>query len=143
MLYGIFISMELLKTNKAIDITISILKKEYPFIVGYEFVSSTSDYFLYLTLICDVNKVSEFYKSDIRSYFLRNNDMLYNKEFAYPFSVLEISEELNSDDKFSLFYELKDSFNDIYEFIPNEYKIMNLRFNDPMDVELDKFKFVK
>jgi len=85
------------KLNRGIDIAVSILKHEFPFITGWDYKDKPETYrsSIYLVLKADMNLASEFYNSPIRKVYKHAE-----ANVAYPFSPLEISLELNEDEKY-------------------------------------------
>ena len=108
------------KYKRGIDITISILKKEYPFILGWRY-NKDNDYrhSIYIDIVVDMKKTSEFYGSPIKPYYMNIDS---DEVAAYPFSVLEITSELNSDEKYELYKNIVVDLDEIYDQIPDDYK---------------------
>jgi len=129
--------------KEGIDLAIKILKKTYPFVVGWKYnkQSETNAFYHVLDLICDIEKTEKFFESDIKSYYKRNLEKIKEDEFAYPFSILQIAENLDSDQKFKIFSEIRKELQDIYEMLPEKFFTMT-RFNQPKELDLDKFVFV-
>ena len=130
-------------TNKAIDIAISIFKKDYPFVVGYEIISNIRNFTVDICLNINIDEVSKFYNSGLKDYYLKYKDELFKTNFPYQISPLKMSEEISNDDKYSLYREMCNYLNEIYEYIPNEHKIINPKWGEPKEIEIDGFKFVK
>ncbi len=105
--------------NRGIDITVSVLKHEFPFITGWDYKNDPEAYrsSIYLVLKADMNLASEFYNSPIRNVYKRSD-----AKTAYPFSPLEISTELNEDEKYELFKVIQKSLVEIYDEIPSELR---------------------
>ena len=82
------------KHKRGIDITISILKKEYPFILGWKY-HKDNDYrhSIYIDIVVDMKRASEFYGSPIEPYYMNIDS---DEDAAYPFSVLEMTSEYSS-----------------------------------------------
>ncbi len=107
------------KLNRGIDIAVSILKHEFPFITGWDYKDKPETYrsSIYLVLKADMNLASEFYNSPIRKVYKHAE-----ANVAYPFSPLEISLELNEDEKYELFKVIQKSLVEIYDEIPSELR---------------------
>jgi hypothetical protein len=127
------------ETKRGIDIAIKILKQDFPYIIGWDFneeYSTTIDLFI----VCDIEEVQKFYNSELKPYYLKNKDMLKSDEYAYVVSVLEIGNEMTSDEKFEDYKKLSDKLNDIYEMLPNELVIKD-KWKDVKILGVDKFTF--
>ncbi len=105
--------------NRGIDIAVTILKHEFPFITGWDYKNDPETYrsSIYLVLKADMNLASEFYNSPIRKVYKHAE-----ANVAYPFSPLEISLELNEDEKYELFKVIQKSLVEIYDEIPSELR---------------------
>ena len=130
--------------NKGIDMAVSILKHDYPFIMGWDYKHEPERFrtSIYLELICDMNLASDFYNSPIKSYY-----KYVEADVSYPFSPLELSSELSSDEKYELFSEMQDSIVEIYDEIPSEYRHEFSLHSEgrkiPKELFIDGFKFEK
>ena len=127
------------ETKKGIDIAIKILKQDFPYIIGWDFneeYSTTIDLFI----VCDIEEVQKFYNSELKPYYLKNKDMLKSDEYAYVVSVLQIGNEMTSDEKFEDYKKLSDKLNDIYEMLPDELVIKD-KWKDVKILGVDKFTF--
>ena len=125
--------------TKGIDLAIKLLKKSYPYIIGWE-INDERTYTIYLNIICDIEKLKEFYNSDLKNYYLRHKDDIYKDILAYPHSVLKISETMDPDEKYKEYSEMKQELNDIYQMLP-EHLIINDRHNEPKELDPDKFMY--
>ena len=58
--------------TKGIDVVVSILNKQYPFIVGWEKNGDweESTYYLYIDLVVDYKKVMEVYGLPLKPYYI-------------------------------------------------------------------------
>ena len=76
--------------DKGIDIAVSILKNEFPFVTGWKYKDDPNFFnsTVYIMLICDMDKSSEFYNSPIKDYYKN-----LEADTTYPFSPLEMSNE--------------------------------------------------
>jgi len=125
--------------KKGIDLVFKILKNNYPFVYGWETIEKGM-FELDLLLICDVKKLCEFYNSELKDYFKRNPQEMYKKDFPYPFSVLNLSNDIDSDEKWALYKDLNEHMNEIYEFIPDELKMRD-KFDDVIKLDAELFTF--
>jgi len=130
--------------DKGIDIAVSILKYDFPFVIGWEYNDNphTSRYTVYINLICDLYKTSEFYNSPIKEYYKNNVET----EAPYPFFPLKLSDEIDGDEKYRLYSIMQKTFNEIYDEIPNEYRhsitdYVSTDFVTPKEIYLDGFNF--
>ena len=126
-------------SKKGIDIAMKILKQDYPFVIGWDFVNE-GRFTIDLLIVCDLEEVQKFYNSELRPYYLKNKEMLKSDEYAYVVSVLEIGHEMTSDEKFEDYKKLSDKLNDIYEMLPDELVIKD-RWKDAKILAVDKFTF--
>lgn len=132
--------------NKGIDTAISILRKQYPFILDWDYKYDPVKYrtSIYLELICDMDLASDYYNRPIKKIYKDSE-----AKVAYPFSILEFSPELDSDEKYEIFKEIENSLTEIYDYIPVEYKYELISYyNDSIagivkDLYIDGFTFEK
>ena len=105
--------------KKGMDITISILKQEFPFIIDWDYDEDTDNYHtaLYINLICDLKKTSEFYDSEVH-FIYKDNPIIKQ---VYPTGPLNKNREIESDDKHRLYNEIISELNEIYENLPEDY----------------------
>ena len=128
--------------NKGIDMTVSILKNEFPFVTGWKY-KHDPDFFnstVYIILICDMDKSSEFYNSPIKDYYKN-----LEADVTYPFSPLEMSIEMDNEEKYELYKEIQKSLDETYYEIPNDYrhtfKSYILNTDTPKEIYIDGFVF--
>ena len=89
------------KTSNGMNIAVKILKKSYPYVKGWKYGDSGEDrYDIFINIICDIEKLKEFYNSNLLPYYINNRDELEDEDFAYAFSPLLINRRMNSDEKF-------------------------------------------
>ena len=130
--------------DRGIDIAVSILKHEFPFITGWDYKSDPETYrsSIYLVLMADMNLASEFYNSPIRNVYKHAEARV-----AYPFSPLEISTELNEEEKYELFKVIQKSLLEIYDEIPSElrheFESYSSEKKEPKELYIDGFAFEK
>ena len=125
--------------NKGIDLAIKILKKSYPYILGWELIQESTEFRIYIKIICDIEKLKKFYNSDLINYY-RKYGILENEDFPYAVSILEINNEMNSNEKFGDFTTLKDDLNGIYEMLP-EHLVVKNKYGQIKELDLDRFMF--
>lgn len=125
--------------EKGIDLVIKILKKTYPFIIGWE-LGNDGNFSIDINIICDIEKLKEFYNSDLSDYHKRNKNELSNEDYPYAVSILNIRNEMTSDEMFEDYKKLKQELNDIYEMLP-EHLTAKDEFNYIKTLDPDRFKF--
>jgi hypothetical protein len=124
--------------KKGMDITISILKQEFPFIVDWDYYEDTDNYHtaLYINLICDLKKTSEFYDSEVH-FTYKDNPIIKQ---VYPTGPLNKNREIESDDKHRLYNEIISELNEIYENLPEDYAEKN-EWGENKSINVDYFIF--
>lgn len=136
--------------KKGIDIAVKVLKKEYPFLVGWEYSHPPEKwaYKIYINLEVDHSKMMEFYglKPHPRFYKFLKDDIETREKQPYPFSQTNYEEDENFDT--DEYRKLQNDLFDFYgEFIPIKYKMSQLGavFNqdDPKNLVVDNYIFVK
>jgi hypothetical protein len=137
--------------KKGIDIAVKVLKKEYPFIVGWEYSDPLDRwaYKIYINLEVDHSKMMEFYglKPHPRFYKFLKDDIETREKHSYPFSQTNYEEDENFDtDEYRILQ--RDLFDFYQEMIPSKLKMnrgSNAVFNqdDPKDLSVDNYIFVK
>jgi hypothetical protein len=125
--------------EKGINLAIKILKKSYPYILGWE-LGNDGNFSIDINIICDIEKLKEFYNSDLSDYHKRNKNELSNEDYPYAVSILNIRNEMTSDEMFEDYKKLKQELNDIYEMLP-EHLTAKDKFNDIKTLDPDRFKF--
>lgn len=117
---------------------VKIVKREYPFVVGVDFISELSGpLYIKVNIVCDMDKVAEFYKSEIsvkRSY-------AKSELFAYQFSILELTLLLTQREKFDEFMKFQKYLNEVYSVIPDDLKEFD-KWGDPKKIDVEEFRFV-
>jgi hypothetical protein len=115
--------------RKGIDIAVSGIKKQYPFVIGYE-DDSTSQYDAshYIDLIIDNDKLSEYMDVPIRSNwreFVEDNPQ-YEKLHSL-WSYLNFDDDMLDNIKehpgYTLMKELTETLETIYQYLPDEYRL--------------------
>lgn len=136
--------------RKGIDIAVKMLKKQYPFVVGWEYSDSPDKwtYKIYIDLEIDHSKMMEFYglKPHPKWYKFLKKDIQTREKYPYPYSQTNYEEEENFDDL--EYRKLQDDLSEIYEeMIPNKYKMKRsgavLNQDDPKELGVDNYIFVK
>jgi hypothetical protein len=133
-------SENLERFNRGVDNAMSILNKDYPFIKGWKMYDNSWTYDVDITILCDIDETSRFYNSEVRSIWIKN----YNNDddgFAYPFSPLELSRQISSDEQYQLYKGLKEDLNDIYSYIPDNLKTRNVD-GRIKGINMDRFVFI-
>jgi hypothetical protein len=120
-----------------------MLKKSYPYIVGWKYDEERSGNLFYINIdiICDIEKTKEFYNSDLKWYYKKNPEEIKKDDYAYPFTILEIGEKMNSEEKFQEHIKFRKELNEIYEMLP-ENLIMFNKWGEPTEIDPDKYFFV-
>jgi hypothetical protein len=126
--------------KKGVDIAVKILKQTYPFINGWFFDEDwNGNYTISIVTICDIKKVCEYFNSDLKDYY-KNNYIDFYEDYPYPFSVLEISNNMDGDEKWKIWKEYNNTLNDLYELIPEDLKMPD-RGRDYKKLDADRFTF--
>lgn len=125
--------------SKGIDIAVKLLKKSYPYVIGWQ-LNREDNFTIYIDIICDIEKLKEFYNSDLKTYYLINEDELYNEKLSYAPSALKISETMVSDQKHGEYIEMKQELNEMYQMLP-DYLIIKDKYEDPKELYPDKFMY--
>ena len=126
--------------KKGIDLMVQFAKTEFPYILYAKLRDDVSSFKTEINVYCDVEKLKEFYNSEIKSYY--EKDYIENDEgFAYPVSILKISDTMNTDEKYKMFDEINDSLNFHYKSLPEEYVDYDL-WDNVKPIYAEKFFFV-
>ena len=135
--------------DKGIDIAVKILKKRYPFIVGWEYSNDPDKwaYKIYINLEVDHIKSMEFYNLKPHPRFGRFiKDSIINREtMVYPFSFTNYEDE---DFDTKVYLDIQSDLAEIYEdMIPVKFKMERgksvLNQNDPKGLAVDNYIYVK
>ena len=143
--------------HKGIDILISLLRKKYPFIVGWRPNHDdmyTKEWSIVIHLVVSASMVKEYYDMDYKSYYINYPEALEEevftgeRDYAYPVSLFDYEsvgfEPYENNREISSFAE------EMYELIPEEYKAKEDRVykysNEPYihikDIRIDSYYFV-
>ena len=126
-------------SKKGLDIAMKILKQDYPFVIGWDFVNE-GRFTIDLFIVCDLEEVQKFYNSKLKPYYVEKKEMLKKEDYPYIVSVLEKGEEMTNDEKFQDFMNFKNQLNDIYDMIPKEMVIKDT-WGDIKQLDIEYFKF--
>jgi hypothetical protein len=128
--------------KKGIDLAIKMLKKSYPYIIGWKYNEEypESPVHINIDIICDIEKTKEFYNSDLKWYYKKNPEDIKEDDYAYPFTILEIGEKMTGEEKFKEYRKFRKELNDIYEMLPENLIIFN-KWNEPKEIDPDKYFF--
>ena len=138
------------EVRKGIDIAVKILKKEYPFVVGWDYSDSpeTYTYKVYINLEIDFSKAMEFYNLKPHSRYGKfiKDSIEERVTFPYPFSMMNYEEVgFDTDEVFNLQSELSEFYKDM---IPNQLKMKKgekgiFNQNDPKELAVYNYIFVE
>jgi hypothetical protein len=128
--------------KKGIDLAINMLKKSYPYVIGWKYNDENPEnrIFINIDIICDIEKTKEFYNSDLKWYYKKNPENIKEDDYAYPFTILEISEKMTSEEKFEEHRKFRKELNEIYEMLPENLVVLS-RWGEPKEIEPDKYFF--
>lgn len=104
--------------NKGINIVVKMLKKYYPYIVGWKFDQNimSYNYTFYINLILDREKVMEYYGLESKY------DFDEDEKYPIPLSTLNYEDKTNPWD---LNYEINSLISEIYYDLPDQIKVKN------------------
>jgi hypothetical protein len=125
--------------EKGIGLVIKLIKESYPYIIGWKLISD-GPYTIEIIIICDIEKLKEFYNSELKYYYEKNKDELSNNDYPYIVSILNIKDEMTSDEMYEDWKKLKQELNDFYEMLP-EHLTAKDQFNDIKTLNPDRFMF--
>jgi len=125
--------------EKGIGLVIKLIKESYPYIIGWKLISDGL-YTIEIIIICDIEKLKEFYNSELKYYYEKNKDELSNNDYPYLVSILNIKDEMTSDEMYEDWKKLKQEFNDFYEILPEHLTAKDL-FDDIKTLDPDRFMF--
>ena len=135
--------------KKGIDIAVKVLKKSYPFVVGWEYANSPDKwvYKIYINLEIDYKMALEYYglKPHPRYGKFISDAIKHREKLPYPYSIMNYEEENFDDTEYT---NLQNDLEDIYnEMIPNKLKMKQSKAvfnqNDPKNLSVDNYIFVK
>ena len=92
--------------EKGINLVMKLIKESYPYIIGWEF-GKNGKFSIEINIICDIEKLKEFYNSDLNPYHKRYQNELSNEDYPYPVSILKIRDKMTNDEMFEDYKKLK------------------------------------
>ena len=106
--------------DKGIDIVVNGLKKEFPFVVGWQLHNDYEEYrtSIYIDLVVEYEKVKEFYNLTPKK--------MYDLEYIKNRQVAYVITPFNHEGKFDPYKEsqkLGEYVFEMYEYIPDELKL--------------------
>jgi hypothetical protein len=108
---------------KGIDLVVKGISKKYPYIIGWEKSSVFEKYQsqMFINLIVDMNKLSEYHNSPIKSYWV--DDLIEGRYDSiggafYLINYDEIEDIARDNRK-----NLEKRINDIYKSLPKEFQV--------------------
>ena len=106
--------------DKGIDIVVSGLKKEFPFVVGWKLHDNYDEYTtsIYIDLVVEYEKVKEFY--GLEPNMIYDIEYIKNKQVAYLLSPFEYEGKF---DPYIESQKLGEYVFEMYEYIPDELKL--------------------
>ena len=117
--------------RRGIDIAVKGLKKQYPFVVGYQ-DDPTAQYESshYIDLYVDLDELSDYMGVPVNPYWKGEikDDPRYRKVFAiwvylkFPNEV-ENNKDISNHPGYVLGEEIKETLETIYQYLPDEYKL--------------------
>lgn len=125
--------------EKGIGLVIKLIKESYPYIIGWKLISERP-FDIEIIIICDIEKLKEFYNSELHPYYEKNKDELSNNDYPYAVSILKIKNEMTNDEMYEDYKILKNELNDFYEMLP-EHLTAKDQFNDIKTLDPDRFMF--
>jgi hypothetical protein len=136
--------------RKGIDILISLLTKNYPFIVGWRPSDEDIDgstWYINIDLVISASKAKEYYNMDYKRYYYDYPEVLEqeifnsNNDYAYPVSLFDY--ESHDFKPYEQNGEIKEFAEQMYELIPEEYKLKEERISSFSNTEYINIKEVK
>ena len=136
--------------RKGIDILISLLRKKYPFIVGWKPSDEDIDsreWYINIDLVISASKSKEYYNMDYKRYYYDYPEVLEqdvfnsNNDYAYPVSLFDY--ESHNFNAWENNREIRSFAEEMYELIPEEYKLKEKRLSSVLNSEYINIKDVK
>lgn len=140
--------------EKGIDVVVSMLNKDYPFVVGWKKNGDweESTYYLYIDLVVDYKRVKEYYNLPLKSYYINYPhaiEELIQKGEGYAYATSLLDYDQTGEDPYLESKKIKSTLEDAYELIPIEYKLIYEKesvFGDmmkiPKDVSVSYYRFI-
>jgi len=109
---------------KGIDLVVKGVSKKYPFIIGWEKSEVFEKYQsqMFINLIVDMVKVSEYYNGEIKPYWVEDLEIGRNDTSCGTF-YLKNHEEIQ-EVSYANRRNLEKRVNDIYKSLPKEYQVI-------------------
>lgn len=143
--------------RKGIDILISLLTKNYPFIVGWKPFDediNSREWFIDIDLVISASKAKDYYNMEYKNYYIDYPNALeedvfsHKNDYAYPVSLFDY--ELHNFNAWENNKEIRTFADEMYELIPEEYKlkekilssVLNSEYINIKDVKLNYYHFV-
>jgi hypothetical protein len=136
--------------SKGITITVKMLKRQYPFVVGWEYANPPSEYgsTIYINLEIDLQKSIEYFGMNLRKGYEKYIEKAIEdrETFAYPFSTLEYTEDF---DTVEANREIEKYLKEFYkDMIPDSLKVksnfgISYNVDDFKQLEISSYVFVK
>lgn len=120
--------------NKGINIAVKMIKKYYPYIIGWEFDGGFNQYkyTFYINLILDREKVMKYYGLESKYDF--NED----EKYPLPLSTLLYDDKVNP---FDIHSEINSLIVDIYKDLPSHILIKDSN-GDVKNIKVDGYFFM-
>jgi hypothetical protein len=115
--------------RRGIEMAVKGLKKQYPFIIGYEDDTSVQyDASHYIDLIVDLDKLSEYMDTPVNPYWktVVDTDPQLSKVYtiwSYLNFPQDMLEDVSNHPGYILSQELKSDLEQLYQYLPDEYKL--------------------
>jgi hypothetical protein len=110
--------------EKGIDISVKLLSKKFPFVVGWKHATPMDqyEYSLYIYLKLDVEKVKEYYGLELDYIYGNYPEFLFDESIvkAYPISAFKYEGII--DDPYLETKELSTTLGNIYDDMPDKVK---------------------
>jgi len=111
--------------QKGIDISVKLLSKKFPFIVGWKLAEPLDkyEYSIYINLKVELESVKDYYGLDLDELYKKYPDFIYDEEStkAYPFSALKYDGVI--EDAYLETKEISITLENIYGDMPDKLKL--------------------
>ena len=106
--------------DKGIDIVVNGLKKEFPFVVGWQLHNDYEEYrtSIYIDLVVEYEKVKEFYNLTPKKMY--DLEYIKNRQVAYVITPFDYEGKF---DPYLESQKLNEYVFEMYEYIPDELKL--------------------
>lgn len=114
------------KERKGIDMVVKGIVKRYPFVTGWEPIINYRDWegVLFVNLIVNPFKLSEYFNCPLTNMWnitFKNNPQDYNGQRFYSLRSYLLDSCLQYDDAFKVKMKMEESFQNLYEHLPEQY----------------------